>query len=344
MIITGIRDEGYRMLEINSGVTVSDAVKADLSNALNRSLQTMNLAGKDYFLAEALTQALSSGTAEYALSSTIQRIVGPVRLQGGGHLRELRSRGQYDGFGIYFHGETSPGAVSGTPEAYFLEAVRSAAMTTAEATGNIVVSGAGTVEVNGTYTLGGTYNGKNFYVLNTSPIYTIQYATGAWSIMVNPPTPQVAPITYYGSGLTSAATPDLATGWTAVSGAGPVPTVSAEMSTPSGQADSVTLTLCLAPTPSENGVIECDVIKEPTAYTAANMSDGAVSVPVAHQYVETILIPLFRYFLSRSRFFTNADKLPMIEADYKAALEAMGLGEPVQNATRKTNPQDEEAA
>ena len=342
MIITGIRDEGYRMLEINSGVTVSDAVKADLSNALNRSLQTMNLAGKDYFLAEALTQALSSGTAEYALASTIQRVVGPVRLHGGGHLRELRSRGQYDGFGIYFHGETSPGAVSGTPEAYFLEAVRSAAMTTAEATGNIVVAGAGTVEVNGTYTLGGTYNGKNFYVLNTSPLYTIQWSGSAWSILVNPPTLQVPVVTYYSSS-SAVSTPDLATGWTQVSGSAPVPTVSAEMSTPSGQADSVTITLCLAPTPNASGTVEFDAIKEPPVYTAANMSDGAVSVPVAHQYVETILIPLFRYFLSRSRFFTNADKIPMIEADYKAALEAMGLGDPVQNATRKTNTGDEEA-
>jgi hypothetical protein len=237
MIITGIRDECYRMLEINAGVTVSDAVKADCANALNRALQTMNLAGKDYFLAESITQAFAIGTAEYALSSTIQRVIGPVRLQGGAHLRELRSRGQYDGFGMYLQGASSMAAVSGTPVAYFLESSRS-------------TSGA----------------------------------------------------------------------------------------------DSVTLTLCLAPTPNASGTVEYDAIKEPTAYTAANMSEGTVTVPVAHQYVETILIPLVKYFLSRSRFFTSADKLPLIEDDYQAAMAAMGLAEPVQNATRKTNPDIEEAA
>ena len=116
------------------------------------------------------------------------------------------------------------------------------------------------------------------------------------------------------------------------------------MTTPSGQADAAKISLCLAPTPNANATLEFDAILEPTEYSAADLSDSAVSVPVAHKYVEEILLPLVRYFLTRSRFFTNADKLPMLEADYKAAMDSMGLGEPVQNVTRKTNPQLEEAA
>ncbi|MEI7532854.1 MAG: hypothetical protein WCK57_00660 [Verrucomicrobiae bacterium] len=237
MKITDIRDECYRMLEINAGVTVSDSVKADCANALNRALQVMNLAGKDYFLMETLTQALTIGVSEYVMAAAIQRVIGPVRLQGGSHLRELRSRGQYDGFGLYFQGASSMAVTSGTPVAYFLESSRS-------------TSGA----------------------------------------------------------------------------------------------DSVTLTLCIAPAPVASGTVEFDAIKEPAAYTAANMSDTNTTVPVAHQYVETLLVPLVRYFLSRSRYFTNAGKLPLIEADYQAAMSAMGLADPVQNTTRKTNPDLEEAA
>jgi hypothetical protein len=341
MNITGIRDDAYRLLDINSGTTVSDDVEAEVVNSLNRGLQTMSLSGKDYFLAEPLTQAVVSGTAEYLLDYGVQRIVGPMRLQGGHHLRELRSKGQYEGFNAYFSGGLTMGPVSGTPLAYFLETERAPALTVAEATGNIVVAGAGGSTLNGIYIPVG-----NYFAKSTGPGINIERMTvgdvTGWAIITrNSFTPSV----YYYAAATISQIPSDGLTWQVYSGAtAPAPTVTAEMTTPSGQADAAKISLCLAPTPNANATLEFDAILEPTEYSAADLSDSAVSVPVAHKYVEEILLPLVRYFLTRSRFFTNADKLPMLEADYKAAMDSMGLGEPVQNVTRKTNPQLEEAA
>lgn len=237
MTITGIRDEEYRLLDINAGVTVSDDVKADCANALNKALQMMSLAGGDFFLSESVTQAITANTATYTLGATIQRVIGPVRMSGGEHLRELRNKGQYQGYGTYLAGGTTMTAAAGSPRAFYLD--------------------------------------------------TNKATTGA---------------------------------------------------------DAVEIVLCLCPAPAADGSVVFDVIKEPTAYTAANLDTGTTTIPVAHQYTESILIPLVKYFLSRSRFFTNSDKLPLIETDYHAALAALGLADPVENPVRKTIPDLEEAA
>lgn len=232
MKITGIRDDLYNLLDINAGVTVSDAVKADCANALNQALQQLNLSKDEYFLSEEITQALTIGTANYALEDTIQRVVGPVRIVGGPHLREIRSKGQYEGFSYYLDGATS-----GAPRAYFLDSRKA-----------------------------------------------------------------------------------------------------------SSGGDAVAITLYLAPAPAEAGSVKLDVIKDITAYTAANMADTDKTVPVAHQYVESLLLPIARYYLTRSRFFTNTAKLESLAEDYQAAMVAIGLAEPVSNPVRKTKPALEEAS
>ncbi len=91
---------------------------------------------------------------------------------------------------------------------------------------NIVVSGAGTVAVNGTYILDGTYNGKSKYVKDDNPDmilrWSCDWACDGWNIidvmMFN---------TYYYSE-DDVATPDLATTWQRGFGSNPVPTIEVE--------------------------------------------------------------------------------------------------------------------
>lgn len=82
--------------------------------------------------------------------------------------------------------------------------------------GSIIVSGAGTPSINGTYTLNGQFNGKNLY---QSGINTINWTGGFGSWIIG------TALSYYTSS-SNVATPDLATGWAVGMGAtNPPPTV-----------------------------------------------------------------------------------------------------------------------
>ena len=90
---------------------------------------------------------------------------------------------------------------------------------------NMVVSGAGTTAVNGTYVESGTYNGKpQYYKVGTG--HTLEWDPYNW-------TEDVWQIydweDYYYFGNGDVATPNLAT-WQTASGASPAPTVTLEQS------------------------------------------------------------------------------------------------------------------
>ena len=84
---------------------------------------------------------------------------------------------------------------------------------------NIIVSGAGTSAVNGTYTESGTYGGRPKYVNNANSDIVIEWYGGEW-IIANMSTQ----VTYYYSS-NDVATPDLCTKWKVEDGEPPVPTV-----------------------------------------------------------------------------------------------------------------------
>jgi len=84
---------------------------------------------------------------------------------------------------------------------------------------DMIVAGAGTTAVNGTYVENGTLNGKPKYTYST---HIIQW-DGRWVISYNGAT------TVYKSN-ENVATPDLVTTWAKVYGASPVPTVTAASS------------------------------------------------------------------------------------------------------------------
>ena len=99
-------------------------------------------------------------------------------------------------------------------------------------------------------------------------------------------------------------------------------------------ADSVSLRLYVAPTPEEPATLILPVIKEPPAYTVADVSNASVIPPVPHKYHETILRPLVRYSMATSSFYSESDagRLPDLRADYQRALSLLGMAAPAMPA------------
>jgi hypothetical protein len=99
-------------------------------------------------------------------------------------------------------------------------------------------------------------------------------------------------------------------------------------------ADSVALRLYVAPTPEEPATLILPVIKEPPAYTVADVSNASVIPPVPHKYHETILRPLVRYSMATSSFYSESDagRLPDLRADYQRALSLLGMAAPAMPA------------
>ena len=96
---------------------------------------------------------------------------------------------------------------------------------------DMIVSGAGTTAVNGTYVENGTYGGKPQYIKNG---YYIRYGSGKWASWAIDNGGDYSPfggtlITYYvGAESTTQATPDLVPIWyTSGVGVSPAPTVTA---------------------------------------------------------------------------------------------------------------------
>ena len=87
---------------------------------------------------------------------------------------------------------------------------------------NIIVSGAGSTEVNGTYAVIGEEGGKPVYANNANNDIAIGWGN-AWLIVI----PSTFVIYYYS--YDDVATPDLCTTWEVYEGEPPVPTVTKEV-------------------------------------------------------------------------------------------------------------------
>ena len=110
--------------------------------------------------------------------------------------------------------------------------------------------------------------------------------------------------------------------WQVADAEEPVPTVIEET------ADPQTITITLTPAPNGatvsdlspmvvEGIIECP------SYTYSDLSAGALPVPEG--YVESYLLPLARYEITRSHLFSRTELIPRFEADAQGALAALGV-------------------
>jgi hypothetical protein len=268
-----------------------------------------------------------------------------VRLANGQPLKEIRSRGEWLDFGPVYLGQTSRTLANGTPLAYHVETAAAPALTAAEATGNIVVAGAGTTKYNGKYIHVGTYEDHPFYTHVENPgIVLTNYVTIGQRRWV---------IRTIGTSVTNgydatllAATPDLALTWRAATGGdgtSPVPSVTAEMTTPSGQSDSAGISLQIAPPPDAVANLSIDVIPVAPTYTLADLcEDPAIVPPVPHNYHESILRPLVRMGATAHEYFQrHRESLPQIERDYSRALQMLGMADP---RKKTVSPNDREEA
>jgi len=117
-----------------------------------------------------------------------------------------------------------------------------------------------------------------------------------------------------------------------------------ETATPDA-AESVVTTMMLAPTPNDAYVVTATVIVEPTRYTVADLTANPVPViPIAHRYVEAILMPLVRFACTKSNYFKNAGALPSLTSSRDAAMTLLGLADPQTDSAQDVNERKKTAA
>lgn len=73
-----------------------------------------------------------------------------------------------------------------------------------------------------------------------------------------------------------------------------------------------------------------EVVREAPRYSPTDI-DTCPLIPIPHQYVESLLLPIVRYQASTFYLFRQMDQKPAIEAEYKKALEQLGLSDPLPN-------------
>jgi len=235
MTIKDVRDDLYRKLDIETSAAAPLYIREDVAQAINSALQTMRMAGPDYFTAEWIDVALSGGTAAYVLDQDVQRVEGPVRTSSGLILRPLNSRTSYDTFNQTVLGNTAASGDQGTPLAYYVE------------------------------------------------------------------------------------------------------------NEAQREDDSVKITLLIAPTPDTSYTLKVNVTKEPPRIAGEDFCDDPLpTLPVPHQYVETLFLPIARYHVTRSHWFKSKDSEARLQADYETALVALGLASPDTNPVRHSRRSFEE--
>lgn len=84
-----------------------------------------------------------------------------------------------------------------------------------------------------------------------------------------------------------------------------------------------------------------DVVKEAPRYTLADL-DSCPLIPIPHQYVETLLLPIARYRASGfTILFNSKDRQDVIDREYAEARIALGLADPLPGNAGDNQPKPE---
>lgn len=111
------------VLDVEHPASAPDALRYFVIGQINARVQYMQAAGPDYCTRTKINLNTVAGTASYALSSTLQSVLKPVRI-GGKVAMELLSRGDLDRFGPIYCGNLGAMA-NALPWAFYLERLRS---------------------------------------------------------------------------------------------------------------------------------------------------------------------------------------------------------------------------
>jgi len=114
--------------------------------------------------------------------------------------------------------------------------------------------------------------------------------------------------------------------------------------TTADEPDSVKINLLIVPPSAAPGAMLVPVIKEPPIYVDADLCDET-EPPIPHKYHESILLPLCRWNITSSSFFSDQELVPALKDDYARAMMALGFSDPrVQPSNKQTQAQPAEAS
>lgn len=121
LTVVQARNDLLSKLGIDVPADASAQALQDVVVALNGAGQMLQTAGQDYFTREIINVGIYAGTSIYPISTSVQAVLGPVRLDDEKPLRALESQGQYDQFARMFLGLPDYGPSDGEPMAYWVK-------------------------------------------------------------------------------------------------------------------------------------------------------------------------------------------------------------------------------
>jgi len=132
MTVTAAIDSMYEVFGIPNNSAAPEIMRRRIFNDLNSSMQLLWTKGHkllDYYTRRELQVSIpSAGSA--TLPSDVQSVLDPVTLSGT-VLRPLATKGEFINYSFVFRGALTP-LPAGTPEAYYISALRSDPVNTVE--------------------------------------------------------------------------------------------------------------------------------------------------------------------------------------------------------------------
>ena len=91
--------------------------------------------------------------------------------------------------------------------------------------------------------------------------------------------------------------------------------------------DPVKVTLEVAPTPITDTDLQVDVVKEAPRFRWSDYCE-CTHIPIPHQYVESLLIPICKFKAMSHRLFYRKESIPAIEREYQIAMRQLDYNDP----------------
>jgi len=102
--------------------------------------------------------------------------------------------------------------------------------------------------------------------------------------------------------------------------------------------DATEINFYVVPAPASADTLTLNVINDPPAYSASDLTGTSPVPPVPHKYHETVLRPLVRMNVTSCDLYARKQEgYHMIERDYLKALTLLGLADPRPGGAYKVN-------
>lgn len=108
----------------------------------------------------------------------------------------------------------------------------------------------------------------------------------------------------------------------------------------SGGADLVNISFEVKPTPDTEDTLTYFCSTHPPRFSACDLEVDEGDMPAPHEYFESCVLPLWRWYLTTCHWFDNPRLLPILQADYREAMIKLKLLDPSQDMDNpKTEPE-----